>query len=90
MMNELPLNTPASLSNSRSPAMQAKIPGSIGRLVYILLAAFALLLVAQWWTTRAEIRHLRREVAQRLQAGDTFNNETKSMARSVQEGMKEL
>jgi uroporphyrin-3 C-methyltransferase/uroporphyrinogen III methyltransferase/synthase len=62
----------------------------VGRLVYIVLAVLALALAAQWWTSRAELRNLRTEVAQRLQTGDSVNNESKILIKSVQEGMKEL
>lgn len=61
-----------------------------GRLVYIVLAVLALALAAQWWTSRTQLRNLRAEVAQRLQNGDSVNNESKILIKSVQEGMKEL
>jgi uroporphyrin-3 C-methyltransferase len=60
------------------------------RLLYIAVVVLALLLAAQWAISRKEIRNLRKEMAQRLQTGDTVNNETKVLVRSVQEGMKEL
>lgn len=60
--------------------------------VVLLLAVIVLtlLLAAQWWKTRNDIRFLRKEVAQRLQTNDLANTETKSIAKSVQDGMKDL
>jgi uroporphyrin-3 C-methyltransferase/uroporphyrinogen III methyltransferase/synthase len=60
--------------------------------VALLLAVFilALLLAAQWWKTRNELRFLRKEVAQRLQMHELVNTETKSIAKSVQDGMKDV
>lgn len=56
----------------------------------IALCVLALLLVADWMTSRSEVRHLREEMARRLQSGDMINNETKVVAKSAQEGTKEL
>ncbi|HEX2530204.1 MAG TPA: uroporphyrinogen-III C-methyltransferase [Burkholderiaceae bacterium] len=58
--------------------------------LYAVLAALALLLAAQWWNSRAEIRGLRAEVASQLQAGNAIDTETKIMLKSVQDGMREL
>jgi len=49
-----------------------------------------LLLLAQWWASHVELRRLRAEVAHRLQSGDTSNTETRLIAKSVQEGVREL
>jgi uroporphyrin-3 C-methyltransferase len=99
-MNEMP--SPSKINPQPNPSPQqaehtASIPDKqrgkthmIGRLVYIVLAVLALALAAQWWTSRAELRNLRTEVAQRLQTGDSVNNESKILIKSVQEGMKEL
>jgi uroporphyrin-III C-methyltransferase len=62
------------------------MPGVLLLAVIVL----ALLLAAQWWKTRNDIRFLRKEVAQRLQTNDLSNTETKSIAKSVQDGMKDL
>ena len=72
----------------RSGAAQA--PAASPRLLYIALALLALLLAAQWWTTRVELNALRAEVARRLQAGDEINAETKVLVKSAQESGKEL
>jgi uroporphyrin-III C-methyltransferase len=61
-----------------------------GRLGYVLLAVLAFLLALQWWTSRVEIRNLRREVAQRIQTGDSMAAESRTIAKSVQDDVKEL
>ena len=64
-----------------------------GRLPKILMGAVILvllLLVAQWWNSRVEIDGLREELARRLQVGDTTNIETKNLASTTQEAVKEL
>jgi uroporphyrin-3 C-methyltransferase/uroporphyrinogen III methyltransferase/synthase len=63
---------------------------SANRLLYIAIAVLALLLLAQWWTSRTEIRNLRKEVATRLQTGDVSNTETRVQMKSVQDGTREL
>lgn len=60
------------------------------RITFVALVLLALLLAAQWWKTRTDIRQLKREVAQRLQSHDVVNNESKAIAKSVQDGMKEM
>jgi uroporphyrin-3 C-methyltransferase len=60
------------------------------RLAYLLPAVLALLLALQWWSSRSEIRTLRREVAQRIQSGDLAANESRTIAKSVQDDVKEL
>jgi uroporphyrin-3 C-methyltransferase len=61
-----------------------------GRIGYVLLAVLALLLALQWWSGRSELRQLRREMAQRLQTGDTVATESRTIARTVQDDVKEL
>jgi uroporphyrin-3 C-methyltransferase len=60
------------------------------RLIAIGFAVLALLLAAQWWSSYSEVKNLRREMAQRLQSGDSINGETRILVKSVLEGMKEL
>jgi uroporphyrin-3 C-methyltransferase len=60
------------------------------RLIYLMLAVLTLLLAAEWWNSRSEITDLRKDVAQRLQTGDSVNTETKVLVKSIQDGMKEL
>ena len=60
------------------------------RIIYGMLIFLTLLLAAQWWNSRNEVRNLRKEMAQRLQVGDSLNNETRIGVKATQEGMKEL
>ncbi|WP_034292141.1 uroporphyrinogen-III C-methyltransferase [Herbaspirillum sp. RV1423] len=60
------------------------------RLLTVLVAILAIVLVAQWWASHVEIRGLREEVARRLQSGDAANTEVKSVLKTVQESTKEL
>jgi len=53
-------------------------------------ALLALLLAALWWTSHTETSNLREELARRLQVGDSTNIETKTLASTTQEGVKEL
>lgn len=76
----------AAFSGSPAPRKMQWLPIVLSIAVMVL----ALLLVAQWWKTRNDIRFLRKEVAQRLQTNDLANTETKSIAKSVQDGMKDL
>jgi uroporphyrin-3 C-methyltransferase len=99
-MNELPsspeLNSPPDTA-PRHPGLfppgfdpQSARTRSTRRVVTIVLAILILALAAQWWTSRTEISDLRRETAQRLQTGDSTNNETKIIVKSMQETMKDL
>ncbi|MCC7703098.1 uroporphyrinogen-III C-methyltransferase [Janthinobacterium sp. GW460P] len=56
----------------------------------IAVIVLAVLLAAQSWSSSKQIRNLREEVAKRLQKGDVSNAETGVLARTVQEGAKEL
>ncbi len=60
------------------------------RLIYLALILLALLLAGEWWKSRHEVRNLRKEVAQRLQSGDSVNTETKVLAKSMQDTVNEL
>lgn len=102
-MNELP---PSSDNNPRpsppspvtqqpellvpSPAPRSGQARLGARLIYLALIVLALLLAAEWWKSRSDIRSLRKEVAQRLQSGDSINTETKVLVKSMQDGMKEV
>ncbi|MDB5839884.1 MAG: hypothetical protein JWQ23_1836 [Herminiimonas sp.] len=80
-------NTSAGAPPPASPHRNATLAG---RLPAILLAVLVVLLAAQWWNTQSSIKKLRAEMAQRLQSGDSINNETKVLVKSVQDSMKEL
>jgi uroporphyrin-3 C-methyltransferase/uroporphyrinogen III methyltransferase/synthase len=60
------------------------------RLLTVLLLLVIVALAALWWVSHNELRSLRGEVAQRLQSGDTANNEVKGVLKLVQENTKEL
>lgn len=98
-MNEIPsssqADSPASTpSRNENPALPSAAAPRKSQLTQNLilgaLVVLALLLAAQWWKTRNELRFLRKEVAQRLQTHDLANNETKSIAKSAQDGMKDV
>ena len=72
--------------SARSATMAGRLPKNlVGAVILVLL-----LLVAQWWNSRVEIDGLREELARRLQVGDTTNIETKNLASTTQEAVKEL
>ena len=59
----------------------------------LLLAAvvvIGVLLGVQWWSWRSELHSLRNEAAQRLQAGDNRNSETKGIVKTLQDNTREL
>ncbi|MBI1889616.1 MAG: uroporphyrinogen-III C-methyltransferase [Burkholderiales bacterium] len=100
-MNELPSSAAeaapapqpaaAAVSNA-SPATDAgdRRDRAARRVFTIALSVLAAMLVIQWFTAQSQISGLRSEVAQRLQGGDSLNNETRLLAKSVQESVKEL
>ncbi len=94
-----PASSPAPLPTSAQPESAPYGAGgpnpdsavrSLRRVIYIGLLVLVLLLLAQWWASHVELRRLRAEVAHRLQSGDTSNTETRLIAKSVQEGVREL
>ncbi len=91
-MNELPSSPDmTSHTNSSSGVPPASPRGRTGqRFLYLALIVLGLLLAAQWWHSRNQISSLRNMLAQRLQSGDAINNETRILAKTVQEGTKEL
>ncbi|MDY7544828.1 uroporphyrinogen-III C-methyltransferase [Glaciimonas sp. CA11.2] len=74
---------PYALNNGKSANKQL-------RTVYVLVLILAVLLAAQWWSSHNENVKLRTEMARRLQVGDSSNNDTKVVVKSVQDGTKEL
>jgi uroporphyrin-3 C-methyltransferase len=99
-MNELPISPDANprpdpaapySQSSTATAADRNGPSRMSyRLLYVFLILLALLLAAEWWKSRSEISNLRKEVAQRLQSGDSVNTETKILVKSMQGGMQEL
>ncbi len=56
---------------------------------YVISGILAILLAAEWLTSQGQISNLREEVARRLQSADANSNETKILAKTVQETSKE-
>lgn len=87
-MNETPnlleKNPPAQLDSviRRNKSLPLLLP--IGFFVLLLLLA------AQWWTTKTELGSLRQELARRLQSADTLNSETRLVAKTGSESLKEI
>ncbi|MEO7031319.1 MAG: uroporphyrinogen-III C-methyltransferase [Herbaspirillum sp.] len=59
-------------------------------LIYILLLVLAALFAWQWWNTRIQMHDLRGEIAQRLRSGDSTNQETKVLVKSIRDSEDEL
>src|SRR3569623_2595657 len=99
-MNELPSLPPSDPHTGAAPQVDLSTKPIAGaengreplraRPIYAGLAVLTALLLAQWWTSHSEINSLRREIAQRLQSGETLINETKLLVKSLQETTKEL
>lgn len=66
--------------------LQAGAHGRL-RLIVVLLGV---LLALQWWNARTDVSNLRRELAQRLQTGDSINSQTKLIASRVDDEVKTL
>ncbi len=82
-MEETPLTSTRAMQRLRQVSWRRRL------LLIVPLALLALLLLA-WWSEHRELRQLRRETAQRLQAGDSVNNENRAAVRSVQDTVKEI
>lgn len=80
----VPQHAPASAAASAARVEQVR------RLVFAGLGGLALLLLAEWWATQREIGGLREELALRLKTGDSLATETRVIARSAQDTIKEL
>lgn len=101
-MNELPSSDSGASASTNSSARPDMVPqhapvrgdgarvDQVRKLVFAGLGALALLLLAQWWASQREITSLREEVAQRLKTGDSLTTETRVMAKSAQDTIKEL
>ncbi|MET0961860.1 MAG: uroporphyrinogen-III C-methyltransferase [Noviherbaspirillum sp.] len=93
-MNEPPYNTelppPPRYAGGAVDPVAPYLRNRNGRIGYVLLAVLALLLALQWWTSRSEVRNLRRELAQRMQTGDTIATEGRTIAKSVQDSVRDM
>lgn len=54
------------------------------------VVALGIVMAGQTWSSHAQVRNLREEMARRLQKNDASNAETGTLARAVQESSKEL
>jgi uroporphyrin-3 C-methyltransferase/uroporphyrinogen III methyltransferase/synthase len=81
---------PSTAPGTPSAAPAARGRNVVQRLLPLALLVLAVLLAAQWWTTRKELHSLRNTLAQRLQSGEALNTETRMLAKSAQEASKEL
>lgn len=87
-MNETPnflkTNPPVEPGNAahRNKSMSLLLP--VGFLVLLLLLA------GQWWNTKNELGGLREELARRLRSADTLNSETRLIAKTGSENLKEI
>lgn len=61
-----------------------------GSRLKLAVGALAVLLVAQWWSARSDVAELRREVALRLQSGDTLNGQTKLIADRLDDELRSM
>ncbi len=87
-MNE----TPNLLENNPSvkPVAAAKRNVLIRLLLPIGFLILILLIAAQWWTTKTELGGLRKELASRLQKTDSVTSETRLVAKTSLENLKEI
>lgn len=69
----------AAATGSLRSRLNRHLDGKESRLK-LAVGVLAVLLVAQWWNAHTEVSQLRREVARRLQTGDTLNSQTKLIA----------
>lgn len=87
-MNETP--NPLENNQSAKPAAAAGSNKSMRLLMPIGLLVLLLLLAAQWWTSKTELGSLREELARRLQSADTVNSETRLLAKTGLDSLKEI
>ena len=101
-MNDLPTlpDQNAAPGASPSPAMQHEMPGRrpvddsvrefFLRPMTIVVIVLALLLAAQAWSSRNSIYKLRQEMAKSLQRNELTTTETSTLARGVQDQLRDL
>jgi uroporphyrin-3 C-methyltransferase/uroporphyrinogen III methyltransferase/synthase len=70
-------------------SLPASSSGSWTHPAFLISGVLAVLLAAQWWSSQNQISGLK-EVARRLLSADTTSNETKLLAKNVQETTKEI
>ena len=84
------VNAPNTVSPVAIPAV-AQVPQA-GWLhpAYLISGVLSILLAASWWSSQNQISSLREDVAKRLQSADLSGGETRVLARSAQETVKEM
>ncbi|MCM0045517.1 MAG: uroporphyrinogen-III C-methyltransferase [Burkholderiaceae bacterium] len=80
---------PAPRRASWTPRWPKSLDDREGRL-RLAVGVLGVLLALQWWTARTDTSDLRREVAQRLQSGESLNSQTKLVADRVDDDLKVL
>ncbi|GGI53341.1 uroporphyrinogen-III C-methyltransferase [Oxalicibacterium solurbis] len=100
-MNDMPTSpdpAPQAIPAAAAPshtvidAKPAKKKGQGGRQGFLIVVVIVLaaLLAAYAWYAQRELSEVRAEVARRMQSGDNVSNETRIIAKSVQETVTEL
>ncbi|MEO6354435.1 MAG: uroporphyrinogen-III C-methyltransferase [Oxalobacteraceae bacterium] len=87
-MNEI--QNPLESNQSVKPAAAPGSRKSRQLLMPIGLLVLLLLLAAQWWTSKTELGSVREELARRLRSADTLNIETRLLAKTGLDRMKEI
>ncbi len=87
--NDTPAGPPPAAHESLRLRLQHQFEGKESRL-RLAVGALAVLLALQWWTARSDVSELRREVAQRLQSGDTLNSQTKLIADRLDDELRSM
>ncbi|NMM36924.1 MAG: hypothetical protein HHJ09_05315 [Glaciimonas sp.] len=87
-MNET--SNPLENNPSAKPAAAVGNNKLMRLLLPIGLLVLLLLIAAQWWTAKTEAGGLREELARRLQSADSINNETRLVAKTSLESLKEI
>jgi uroporphyrin-3 C-methyltransferase len=87
-------------SNAAEPAAPASVAETVAEnrsgtrtnrtVIYVVLIALAVGLGGLWWTMQNEIGSLRQDVSRRLQTGESQAGETRAIAQTMQEQLKEI
>lgn len=84
-----PVAPPAAGSGARAARWPRALEDREGRLK-LAVGVLTALLALHWWNARTDISDLRREVAQRLQTGESLNSQTKLIADRVDDDLRLL